>query len=216
MTSYHIMAMGNELQRRVSIFPPKRQMPAISEEPANSSHIRNKAPQYQPNNSTEQASLGPSLTADQAPIATSECSSASSRSLSSSESTQTIRNEITSFVMSATSLNGTDGLPMATSPATRVRKSFGQELKDRERLTLELLDNASANFQKIKHGSRTSSLNDSISSVSNTAALFAFWDGSARRDNKQQEAPALADGVIFILLVNSTLYILIIPCPWMY
>lgn len=214
MTSYHLMALSNELQRRVSIIPPKRQMPAISEEPTTSGHSRNKPSQCQPNNGTEKANKIASWTGDQAPIATSECSSASSRSLSSlssSDSTQTIRSEITNFVKSATSLNGTDGLSVATSPATRARKPFGQELKDQERLTSELLDNASANAQKIKHGSRASSLNDSISSVSNTATLFAFRDGNAKRD-RQQEAPTLADEVIFITFVPRVFLFIAIAC----
>lgn len=192
------MAMGNELQRRVSTFPLERQMPAICEEPNSSgSQSQNKATLCPQNSRTLKSNLNQTgLPAAQAPIAVSDGSSTSSRSLSSSDSSQTIHNDISSFVMSATSLNGMDGVSVTKSAATRPPHRFGQELKDQDKLSIELIDNESADIER--HEDETSSLNDAISSVSHATTLFTYWDGNASRD-KLQEPASNTDGVTISL-----------------
>ena len=98
-----------------------------------------------------------------APIATSEGSS-SPRSISSSGSAQTIKGaakakqaeamtgEFSNFLLSATSLNGTDGLSAKLSPLGKPRRkteTTEQDSKDSEKVVLDSVKNLSHSSGKI-------------------------------------------------------------------
>ena len=140
---------SNELLRRLSIFIPTRQMPVISEE---QSSLQKQAHELF-------ISKEPESPLSLAPIATSEGSS-SPRSISSSGSAQTIKGAakakqaeaMTDFLLSATSLNGTDGLSAKLSPLGKPRRkteTTEQDSKDSEKVVLDSVKNLSHSSGKI-------------------------------------------------------------------